>query len=29
MTRNIRLKALKTKYDPNNFFQLNQNIPPA
>ncbi|MGH2769732.1 MAG: FAD-binding oxidoreductase, partial [Actinomycetota bacterium] len=23
-----RLKALKTKYDPDNFFRLNQNIPP-
>ena len=24
-----RLKELKTKYDPTNFFRLNQNIPPA
>ena len=24
-----RLKAPKRKYDPDNFFQLNQNIPPA
>ncbi|TMB95465.1 MAG: FAD-binding oxidoreductase, partial [Chloroflexi bacterium] len=24
-----RLKALKQKYDPDNFFRLNQNIPPA
>jgi FAD/FMN-containing dehydrogenase len=24
-----RLKALKTKYDPHNFFRLNQNIPPG
>jgi hypothetical protein len=24
-----RLAALKRKYDPTNFFQLNQNIPPA
>ena len=24
-----RLKALKRKYDPDNFFKLNQNIPPA
>ena len=24
-----RLKALKRKYDPDNFFQLNQNIPPT
>jgi hypothetical protein len=23
-----RLKTLKRKYDPNNFFRLNQNIPP-
>ena len=23
-----RLKALKRKYDPDNFFSLNQNIPP-
>jgi FAD binding domain/Berberine and berberine like len=24
-----RLKALKRKYDPNNFFRINQNVPPA
>ena len=24
-----RLAALKMKYDPTNFFRLNQNIPPA
>jgi FAD/FMN-containing dehydrogenase len=24
-----RLKALKRKYDPDNFLRLNQNIPPA
>jgi hypothetical protein len=24
-----RLQVLKTKYDPANFFHLNQNIPPA
>jgi len=24
-----RLAALKTKYDPDNFFRLNQNISPA
>ena len=24
-----RLKALKQKYDPDNFFRINQNIPPS
>jgi FAD/FMN-containing dehydrogenase len=24
-----RLKALKRKYDPDNFFRINQNVPPA
>jgi berberine-like enzyme len=24
-----RLKTLKRKYDPDNFFRINQNIPPA
>jgi len=24
-----RLQALKRKYDPENFFRLNQNVPPA
>jgi hypothetical protein len=24
-----RLQALKSKYDPDNFFRINQNIPPA
>jgi DNA-binding LytR/AlgR family response regulator len=24
-----RLTALKSKYDPTNFFRLNQNIPPS
>jgi FAD/FMN-containing dehydrogenase len=24
-----RLKTLKRKYDPDNFFRLNQNIPPG
>ena len=27
--RQDRLKALKKKYDPDNFFHLNQNIPPG
>jgi Berberine and berberine like len=27
-TKYNRLKALKEKYDPSNFFRLNQNIPP-
>ena len=27
-TKHDRLKALKRKYDPDNFFRLNQNIPP-
>jgi hypothetical protein len=28
-TKFVRLQALKRKYDPDNFFRLNQNIPPA
>ena len=24
-----RLRALKRKYDPDNFFHMNQNLPPA
>jgi Berberine and berberine like len=26
--KNERLQALKQKYDPDNYFRLNQNIPP-